>query len=107
MVGEYVNYKPVRTKHGQIMMFFTFLDAARNFFDTVHFPDSLKNWKFQGTGVYLVEGKVTEEFGCYSLTVSRFAKMPIKSNPKNVSIHDKALFNLRPRPAQQVADGEK
>jgi len=82
MVGEYVTYKPVRTKHGEIMMFLTFLDVNAAFFDTVHFPDSLKQWKFQGFGVYLVEGKVTEEFGCYSITVSRFAKIPMKANPK-------------------------
>jgi DNA-directed DNA polymerase III PolC len=82
MVGEFVNYKPVRTKRNEIMMFLTFLDVELNFFDTVHFPNSLKDYKFQGAGVYLVEGVVTEEFGCYSLTVRRFAKIPIKSNPK-------------------------
>ncbi|MCF2506836.1 DNA polymerase III subunit alpha [Dyadobacter sp. CY107] len=107
MVGEYVNYKPVKTKQGQIMMFFTFLDVNKNFFDTVHFPDSLANWKFQGAGVYLVEGTVTEEFECYSLTVKRFAKIPIKQNPKNITTNEKELLNLRPRATQQIANDSK
>ena len=40
-----------------------FLDSTGEFFDTVHFPDSLRTYPFKGSGIYLVFGKVVEEFG--------------------------------------------
>jgi len=82
MVGEYITYKPIKTKRGETMMFGTYLDTNRDFFDTVHFPDSLKTWKFQGMGVYLIEGTVTMQYGYVSITVIRFAKIPVQANPR-------------------------
>ncbi len=52
-----------------------------NLFDSVHFPDSLKAYPFQGNGVYLMYGKVVEEFGYAMLEVSKLARMPIYKNP--------------------------
>lgn len=64
------------------MHFGTFTDVQGEFFDTVHFPPSLKQYRFQGDGVYLVLGKIVEEFGFPSLEVEKMAKMPMKPNPK-------------------------
>jgi DNA polymerase-3 subunit alpha len=82
MVGRMVTIKYVRTSKREIMHFGTFIDSAGNFFDTVHFPDSLKNYPFKGPGVYLILGKVVEEFGFPSLEVEKMAKLPYKPNPK-------------------------
>lgn len=82
MVGNLVTIKNVRTVKREMMHFGTFLDAAGEFFDTVHFPDSLKKYPFRGMGVYLILGKVVEEFGYPSLEVEKMAKLPIKPNPK-------------------------
>jgi DNA polymerase-3 subunit alpha len=82
MVGRLVTLKYVRTSKNEIMHFGTFIDAAGNFFDSVHFPDSLKNYPFKGSGIYLILGKVVEEFGFPSLEVEKMAKLPYKPNPK-------------------------
>jgi DNA polymerase-3 subunit alpha len=82
MVGRLVTIKYVRTSKKEIMHFGTFIDSTGNFFDTVHFPDSLKNYPFKGSGIYLILGKVVEEFGFPSIEVEKLAKLPIKPNPK-------------------------
>ena len=56
----------------------TFVDATGEVFDTVHFPQAYKAYPFQGDGVYLLLGVVTEEFRQPSLQVEKMAKMPYK-----------------------------
>jgi DNA polymerase-3 subunit alpha len=82
MVGELVTIKYVYTKKREIMHFGCFLDIHGEFFDTVHFPDSLKKYPFTGYGVYLIEGKVVEEFGFASVEVSKLARLPYKPDPR-------------------------
>ncbi|MBQ5957885.1 MAG: DNA polymerase III subunit alpha [Bacteroidales bacterium] len=78
MLGKLVTVKYVRTCKGETMALGTFVDATGEAFDTVHFPQALKAWPFQGDGVYLLLGKVTEDFGQPSLEVEKMAKMPYK-----------------------------
>ncbi len=82
MVGNLVTIKYVRTVKREIMHFAAFLDAEGEFFDTVHFPDSLKSYPFRGDGVYLIMGKIVEEFGFPSLEVEKMAKLPIRPDPR-------------------------
>ncbi|WP_026464388.1 DNA polymerase III subunit alpha [Adhaeribacter aquaticus] len=82
MMGILVTSKYVRTVRGEIMQFGTFLDAAGDFFDTTHFPTSLKVWPFKGNGVYLLYGKVVEEFGFPSMEVEKMAKLPFQKDPR-------------------------
>ncbi len=82
MLGRLVAIKYVHTSRNEIMHFGTFTDAEGELFDTVHFPLSLKNYPFRGDGVYLMLGKVVEEFGFPSLEVEKMAKMPFQANPK-------------------------
>lgn len=83
MVGNLVTIKYVRTVRKEIMYFGTFLDENGEFFDTVHFPNSLKQYPFRGHGVYLLLGKITEEFSFPSITVQKLAKLPIKGDPRD------------------------
>lgn len=83
MVGDFVCDKYVKTKSGKIMKFGTFLDVNGNFFDTVHFPPSLKQYPLHGNGVYLVMGKVMLDFGCPAIEVQKVARMPMKPDPRN------------------------
>jgi DNA polymerase III alpha subunit len=92
MVGDFVTYKPVKTKKGEMMMFGTFLDDEGNFFNTVHFPNSLKGYRFQGMGIYLVEGTVTMEFGYCSITVSQWAKIPLIPDPWEPKVINRKLL---------------
>ncbi len=82
MLGNLVTVKHVRTKHKQWMNFGTFVDAEGEFFDVVNFPDSLKRFPYKGQGIYLVFGKITEEFGFPGMTVEKMAKLPYKPDPR-------------------------
>jgi len=79
MAGRQVTTKYVWTVSKKIMQFGTFIDYTGEFFDTVHFPASLKLYPFRGPGIYLIKGKVVEEFGFPSLKVEKMAKLPYKS----------------------------
>ena len=78
MLGKLVTVKYVRTCKGDTMALATFVDATGEAFDTVHFPQVLKAWPFQGDGVYLILGKVTEEFGQASLEVEKMDRLGYK-----------------------------
>ena len=82
MVGNLVTIKNVRTVKKEWMHFAAFLDAEGEFFDTVHFPKSLKDFPFRGYGVYLILGKVEEELGFPTITVEKLAKLPIRPDPR-------------------------
>jgi DNA polymerase III alpha subunit len=82
MLGIFVTLKYVRTGNGAIMNFMTWIDSDGKFYDTVHFPDTLKEYPFRGTGVYLMLGIVDVEFGYPVLRVQKFAKMPFVVDPR-------------------------
>jgi DNA-directed DNA polymerase III PolC len=82
ILGNLVTIKYVHTVKREWMHFGCFLDVNGEFFDTVHFPDSLKKYPFRGQGVYLILGKVVEEFGFPSIEVEKMAKMPFKKDPR-------------------------
>ena len=67
--GYLVTVKYTRTKHGDRMMFGTFIDLRGRFFDTTHFPKVCVDFPLRGKGCYVIRGKVAEEFGFYSLDV--------------------------------------
>lgn len=82
LLGLLVTIKYVRTVKRDWMHFATFIDNEGEFFDTVHFADSLANYPFRGSGLYLIKGKITEEFGHPSVCVEKMAKMPLVSDPR-------------------------
>ncbi|MFC2111188.1 DNA polymerase III subunit alpha [Bacteroidota bacterium] len=82
MLGNLVTLKYVKTKNKEWMHFGTFLDMHGEFFDTVHFPNSLKYYPFKGRGVYLLYGRITEEFDFPSITIEKMAKLPLKKDPR-------------------------
>ena len=84
MIGHLVTIKYVKTVKKEWMHFGTFLDATGEFFDTVHFPNSLRFYPFKGKGVYLIMGTVTAEFDFPSLTVEKLARLPMKPNPREM-----------------------
>lgn len=82
MAGVLVTIKYVRTIKNEIMHFATFIDHRGEFFDSVHFPDIAREFPFRGRGVYLLLGKVVEEFGFPSLEVVKMAKLPLQADPR-------------------------
>lgn len=83
MMGVYVTHKPIATKTGKAMAFGTFTDMNGDYFDTTNFPPCLARYPFTGVGVYLILGKVVEEFGFPSIEVEKMARMPIVADPRN------------------------
>jgi DNA-directed DNA polymerase III PolC len=79
MLGYLVTMKPSRTIKGETMFFGTFLDAAGNWLDTVHFPGSAAKYPLHGRGYYRITGFVMEEFGVYNLNVNHMEKVGIKT----------------------------
>ncbi len=82
MVGHLVTIKYIKTIKKEWMNFGCFIDAEGSFFDTTHFPQSLKNYPFKGAGTYLILGKVVEEFGYASVEVEKMAKLPVKPDKR-------------------------
>lgn len=83
MTGQLVTIKYVKTVRRQIMHFATFLDADGEFFDTVHFPEVVKQYPFAGNGVYLIQGRIVTEFGYPSIEVEKMAPLPLLSDPRS------------------------
>ena len=79
IIAYLINIKYTSTHDGKRMYFGTFLDLEGQWVDTVHFPPVAKQYPFSGPGCYRITGKVTEELGCYSIEVTRIAKLPLRS----------------------------
>jgi len=82
IVGQLVTIKYIKTKNREWMHFGSFHDHNGDFFDTVHFPQSLKKYPFRGSGLYLILGKVVSEFGYATIEVEKLAKLPIENDPR-------------------------
>jgi DNA polymerase-3 subunit alpha len=76
-MGYHITHKPVRTVKGEMMSFGTFLDMNKDWLDTVHFPTVHAAYPPRA-GFYRITGKVVEEFGIYSIEVSKMEKIGIK-----------------------------
>jgi DNA polymerase III alpha subunit len=82
MVGHLVTVKYIKTVKREWMNFGCFIDNSGEFFDTTHFPQSLVSWPFRGSGTYLIQGKVVDEFGSTSVEVEKMAKLPVLPDPR-------------------------
>jgi DNA polymerase-3 subunit alpha len=71
----FIARKHVVTKYNDEMFFGTFVDAELDWIDTVHFPDSAKNFPLHDSGFYRITGKVAEDFGVHSIEVNKMEKV--------------------------------
>ncbi len=82
MVGHLVTVKYIKTVKREWMNFGCFIDHSGEFFDTTHFAQSLVSWPFRGSGTYLIQGKIVDEFGSTSMEVEKMAKLPVQPDPR-------------------------
>lgn len=82
LYGILVNTRFNTTKNNKNMRFSTFIDKEGDYFDVVHFTKVVDKYPIHGIGVYACYGKVTEEFGHYSLDAIWTKKLPFKSDPR-------------------------
>jgi DNA polymerase-3 subunit alpha len=80
--GYLVTTKNTRTSKGRPMYFGTFLDRDGDFIDTVHFPPIAAKYPFRGKGIYLIRGKVLEEFDCVNIEVISMVRLAIVEDPR-------------------------
>lgn len=89
MLAYLISRKHVPTKKGS-MYFGTWIDAKGDYFDTAHFPDSLKKYPFQGGGCYLLLGTVEIDFHFPTITILKMAKMPFVPDPRYSLVNERA-----------------
>jgi len=90
-LGYLVCTKYLRTSQGAPMCFGTFLDREGAFLDTVHFPESFRQYPLQKEGFYILEGKVSEEYGVITLEISYMRKIGYFED-KNLDTGQKAVY---------------
>ncbi len=90
LVAYLISRKDVPTKRG-LMHFGTWIDSSGAYFDTTHFPDSIRFNPFQGGGCYLIQGKVDVRFNMPSIQVERMAKLPFVPDPRFADEKDMKL----------------
>ncbi len=74
----FIARKHVVTKFDDEMFFGTFVDKNLDWIDTVHFPDSAKNYPLHTNGFYKIKGKVVEDFRVHSIEVHNMYKVGYK-----------------------------
>ncbi|WP_369764925.1 DNA polymerase III subunit alpha [Flavobacterium sp. WC2429] len=87
MLAYLISRKQVPTKKGN-MYFGTWIDNEGTYFDTVHFPDNLLQFPFQGGGCYLLLGTVEVDYHFPTLTILKMAKMPFVPDPRYIDAKD-------------------
>ncbi len=80
--GYLVCVKPVRTIHRQRMAFVTWLDCKGHFFDSIHFPPQWQKHPLRGRACYRIKGKVTEDFGLFSIEAETVEKLAYRGDPR-------------------------
>lgn len=84
LYGILVNTRFNTTKNNTNMRFSTFIDREGEYFDVVHFTNVVDKYPIHGIGVYACYGKVTEEFGQYSLEAIWTRKLGLLPDPRMV-----------------------
>ncbi|SMG12597.1 DNA polymerase-3 subunit alpha [Marivirga sericea] len=85
MVGYLISIKdvPITNKDGKTKMNFgTWIDVYGGYFDTVHFPASLKKHPFTGLGCYLLLGKIIVDHDFPSIEIQKMEKLPMIPDPR-------------------------
>jgi DNA-directed DNA polymerase III PolC len=82
MLGYVVHVKPSTTKTGERMEFGCYMDKEGRLWDGVHFPEVAMRYPILGRGIYLLTGKIEEEFGHHALTVEKAEKVGYRADPR-------------------------
>ena len=78
VLAYFIARKQATTKYHDEMFFGTFVDSNLDWIDTVHFPEAAKKYPLHDSGFYRITGKVTEDFGVFSLEANRLERVGFK-----------------------------
>jgi DNA-directed DNA polymerase III PolC len=101
MLAYLISRKHVPTRKGA-MYFGTWIDANGEYFDTAHFPDSLKEYDFQGGGCYLLLGTVEIDYHFPTITIHKMAKMPMIPDPR-YAYHQEKQYHIHQKIREDVS----
>jgi error-prone DNA polymerase len=65
-----------------MMHFGTWIDVKGGYFDTTHFPQTLKKHPFRGLGCYILLGQVVEDFEFLSIDIVKMKRLPMVPDPR-------------------------
>ena len=82
ILGYFICRKTTTTKQGLPMGFDAWYDQQGEYFNTVIFPVEMKQFPLKGQGIYLLQGKVIEEFGVFSITVQYLERLPYRRDER-------------------------
>ena len=80
--GYLISLKNSKSASGQAIAFGMFSDRKGGIIDTVHFNLVLKRYPFSGNGIYMLKGRVVEEFDFYCIEVSYMKKQRYIEDPR-------------------------
>ena len=101
MLAYLISRKHVPTKKGT-MYFGTWIDVNGDYFDTAHFPDSLKQYDFMGGGCYLLLGTVEVDYHFPTITITKMAKMPLIPDPR-YAYHKEKQYDIHRQLKEDVS----
>lgn len=78
--GYFISLKKIVSSKNQVVHFGTLFDREGEQLDTVHFQKAALGYPFRGKGIYAVIGKVSEEFGHFTIEVEKMHKMPYRQD---------------------------
>ena len=81
MVGYTICRKRVPTIRGE-MSFFSFWDVEGYHFETTSFPNILERWPYKGHGIYLIQGKVVEDFEVCTIEIEKMDRLALIADPR-------------------------
>lgn len=82
LYGKLVHTRFHKASNNKLMRFCTFIDQKGDYFDTVHFHNTVDKYPVYGIGIYECYGKVVEEFDFCSLEIMYSRKMQLKPDPR-------------------------
>jgi DNA polymerase-3 subunit alpha/error-prone DNA polymerase len=90
--GFLVTGKVVSTIQGEPMEFITFEDET-SLMECTFFPDTYRRFchMLDHQHPYVIEGKVEEDYGAFTITVERIAKLSFDPEHRNVPMDDRDI----------------
>jgi DNA polymerase-3 subunit alpha len=94
MLGYLTNTKTKKTIKGTYMQFGSFIDEESQTFETTLFPQIYARFPFTERGIYLLYGKVMDDYDVCSLELQKWERLDISFDPNLKHFSDEAYMEI-------------